>query len=343
MRAKDKLLEKLNFRSNLSSYVGPFNRPDLGLDKYAHFGFVNSTRLVFMNKDIVVFTGLKYGKHVFETYLNRGNIGTLYRFRDNLSLTVDSWRSTADPTMTREQAQANLNNLFSSSKDERVKLFLIRDPLEKMVSAIIQLAFHSSDLHVKETLFNTALKDFEKFSFKDHKIITNLVTRAEYNRKKFNKIWDSSNVETGTNSPAYIAMKEYFKFVMTNYSYILLTDPHVCSLVNTNTLHFFNTILKETKLQSKVILCNLDNNERNIKEFSFIDYIYMKYKLVEREDLKIDSEARHSTYRLKGLVKEALRELNINSYIPYFNIMSREYYALREIVREYNHLYYKQL
>lgn len=343
MLAKDKLLEKLNFRSFLSKVIGPFDRPDLGLDKYVHHGFVNSTRLIFMNKDIVIFTGLKYGKHVFESYLNKGNKGTLYRFRDNLSLTVDSWRSTADPTMTEEQAQANLNNLFSSSKDKRVKLFLIRDPLEKMVSAIIQLAFHSSDLHIKDTLFRTALKDFEKFSFKDHKIITNLLTKAEYKREKFHKVWDDKGIDTGTNSPAYVAMKEYFKFVMTNYSYIILTDPHTCSLVNTNTLHFLNTIIRGKKQQGKVLIANLDSNEKFKKRVTFLDSIYLKYKLFEKQDLSQDSEARHSTYRLKGVVKDALRELDINSYTPYFNIMSREYYALKEIVREYNHLYYKQL
>ena len=290
-----------------------------------------------------MFTGLKYGKHVFETYLNKGNIGTLYRFRDNLSLTVDSWRSTADPTMTKEQAQANLNNLFSSSNDKRVKLFLIRDPLEKMVSAIIQLAFHSSDLHVKETLFRTALKDFEKFSFKDYKIITNLLTKAEYKRKKFHKIWDDESIDTGTNSPAFVAMKEYFKFVMTNYSYILLTDPHVCSLVNTNTLHFLNTIIRGKKQQSKATICNLDSNEKLKKKVTLLDSIYLKYKIFEKQDLSQDSEARHSTYRLKGLVKDALTELDINSYAPYFNIMSREYYALNEINFKYNHLLYKQL
>ena len=346
MLAKDKLFDKLNFRSSLSTYIGQNliegNR-DAGLDKFAKVGFNTGTRLIFMNKDIVVFTALKYGKQVFEHYLNDGKPGTLYRVNDDLSFPLISWRSTIDPSMTREQAQANINNLFSSSHDKRLKLFLIRDPLEKLASAIIQLAFHSGDLYVKETLFNTALRDFEKFSPKDHKIISTLLTKADNRLKGFKKVWDGSNLDTSTNSPAYNSMKEYFKFVLTNFSYILLNDPHISSLTNLNTLYLLNTTVNGIKHQGKVFIGNLDTKKDIDNDFSFVNYIYTKYKISEKRGLKIDSAARHSTYRFKSIVKEALRELDINSYAPYFYIMSKEYYGLNEINRKYKHLIFKPL
>lgn len=346
MLAKDKLFDKLNFRSSLSTYIGKNliegNR-DAGLDKFTKVGFNTGTRLIFMNKDIVVFTALKYGKQVFEHYLNDDKPGALYRVIDDLSFPIMSWRSTIDPSMTREQAQANINNLFSSSHDKRLKLFLIRDPLEKLTSAIIQLAFHSGDLYVKETLFSIAFKDFEEFSPRDYKIISNLLTKAGCTLKGFKKLWDDSSIDTGTNSPAYNAMKEYFKFVLTNFSYILLNDPHVSSLTNLNTLYLLNTTVNGIKHQDRIYIANLDTKKNIDPDFSFVNSIYIKYKISEKSGLKIDSAARHSTYRFKSIVKEALRELDINSYAPYFYIMSKEYYGLNEINRKYKHLIFKPL
>lgn len=147
----------------------------------------------------------------------------------------------------------------------------------------------------------------------------------------------NTNVDLSIGSPAYNALKNYFIFVIENYSYILLNDPHIYTLGNTSVRVTMLSYFKEVGSNELVKIACLDDSSDKSKDF--INAFYRDNKITTPDNLHIDHVYRHSTYKMKPLLLDAINDVDINLFVGFANIISRENFALKELRREFNYLF----
>jgi hypothetical protein len=97
------------------------------------------------------------------------------------------------------------------------------------------------------------------------------------------------------------------------------------------------TYFKEVKSDEFVKIACLDDSGGGSKDF--IDTFYRDNKITTPDNLHIDHIYRHSTYKMKPLLLDAINEVDINLFAGFANIISRENFALKELKREFNYLF----
>ena len=338
MKVKDKLLGLDKFRNSLGINIGR-HIGQAGYDRtivdVAAKGFISDVKLVYYNDHCCVFTNLKHGKSVFQNSIQTENRpGTLVRFKDCADpftkVSIIELVSNTKRGQDKDKVYEDILDIVTKNSKKRKILFLVRDPLEKMLSGILQIGFQSG-YGKKETLLFHVLKDLELSNPIDVKIIRNLMNKGTI------KTLFNTNVDLSIGSPAYNALKNYFIFLIENYSYILLNDSHIYTLGNTSVRVTMLNYFKEVKPDEFVKIVCLDKSGKKSKDF--IDTFYRDNKITTPDNLHIDHLYRHSTYKMKPLLLDAINEVDINLFIGFANIISRENFALNELKREFHYLF----
>ena len=336
MKVREQLHGLDKFRNNLGinigTHIGSFDNTIIDVSSK---GFISDVKLVYYNDSCCVFTNLKHGKSVFQNSIQTENRpGTLVRFKDCADpLNEDSIIDLISNTkrgQDKDKVHEDILDIVTKNSKKRNILFLVRDPLEKMLSGILQIGFQSG-YGQKETLLFHVLKDLELSNPIDGKIIRNLMNKGTI------KTLFNTNVDLSIGSPAYNALKNYFIFLIENYSYILLNDSHIYTLGNTSVRVTMLTYFKEVKPDEFVKIACLDDSGDESKDF--IDTFYRDNKITTPDNLHIDHIYRHSTYKMKPLLLDAINEVDINLFAGFANIISRENFALKELRREFNYLF----
>ena len=336
MKVREQLHGLDKFRNNLGinigTHIGSFDNTIIDVSSK---GFISDVKLVYYNDSCCVFTNLKHGKSVFQNSIQTENRpGTLVRFKDCADpLNEDSIIDLISNTkrgQDKDKVYKDIIEIVNKNSKKRRILFLVRDPLEKMLSGILQIGFQSG-YGQKETLLFHVLKDLELSNPIDGKIIRNLMNKGTI------KTLFNTNVDLSIGSPAYNALKNYFIFLIENYSYILLNDSHIYTLGNTSVRVTMLTYFKEVKPDEFVKIACLDDSGDESKDF--IDTFYRDNKITTPDNLHIDHIYRHSTYKMKPLLLDAINEVDINLFAGFANIISRENFALKELKREFNYLF----
>ena len=336
MKVKDKLYGLDKFRNHLGINIGTrIGSYDNTIIDVASEGFVSDVKLVYYNDSCCVFTNLKHGKSVFQNSIQTENKpGTLVRFKDCADpLNEDSIIDLISNTkrgQDKDKVYKDITEIVNKNSKKRRILFLVRDPLEKMLSGILQIGFQSG-YEQEGTLLLHILKNFELTNPTSVKIIRNLMTKGTI------KTLFNTNVDLSIGSPAYTALKSYFTFLIENYSYILLNDPHIYTLGNTSVRVTMLSYFKEVGSNEFVKIVCLDSPEKESKDF--INAFYRDNNITTPDNLHIDHIYRHSTYKMKPLLLDAINDVDINLFIGFANIISRENYALKELKREFNYLF----
>jgi hypothetical protein len=336
MKVKDKLYGLDKFRNhlgiNIGTHIGSYDNTIIDVSSN---GFVSDVKLVYYNDSCCVFTNLKHGKSVFLNSIeNENRPGTLVRFRDcadpfNENSIIELVSNTKRG-QDKDNVYKDITEIVNKNSKKRRILFLVRDPLEKMLSGILQIGFQSG--YGKEgTLLLHILKNFELTNPTNVKIIRNLMTKGTI------KTLFNTNVDLSIGSPAYNALKNYFIFVIENYSYILLNDPHIYTLGNTSVRVTMLSYFKEVGSNELVKIACLDDSSDKSKDF--INAFYRDNKITTPDNLHIDHVYRHSTYKMKPLLLDAINDVDINLFVGFANIISRENFALKELRREFNYLF----
>ena len=336
MKVKDKLYGLDKFRNhlgiNIGTHIGSYDNTIIDVSSN---GFVSDVKLVYYNDSCCVFTNLKHGKSVFLNSIeNENRPGTLVRFRDcadpfNKNSIIELVSNTKRG-QDKDNVYKDITEIVNKNSKKRRILFLVRDPLEKMLSGILQIGFQSG--YGKEgTLLLHILKNFELTNPTNVKIIRNLMTKGTI------KTLFNTNVDLSIGSPAYNALKNYFIFVIENYSYILLNDPHIYTLGNTSVRVTMLSYFKEVGSNELVKIACLDDSSDKSKDF--INAFYRDNKITTPDNLHIDHVYRHSTYKMKPLLLDAINDVDINLFVGFANIISRENFALKELRREFNYLF----
>lgn len=336
MKVREKLYGLDKFRNhlgmNIGSEIGAYDKTIIDV---ASEGFVSDVKLVYYNDSCCVFTNLKHGKSVFQNSITTENRpGTLVRFRDCADpLNENSIIQLVSNTkrgQDKNKVYKDILEIVTKNSKKRSILCLVRDPLEKMLSGILQIGFQSG-YRQENTLLNHVLRNLELVNPIDAKIIRNLMTKGNI------KTLFSTNVDLSIGSPAYRALKSYFTFLIENYSYILLNDPHIHTLGNTSIRVAMLSYFKELGSNELVKIVCLDSPEKESKDF--INKFYKDNKITTPDNLHIDHIYRHSTYKMKPLLLDAINDVDINLFIGFANIISRENYALKQLRREFNYLF----
>jgi hypothetical protein len=225
MKVKDQLHGLDKFRNHLGINIGEtIGSYDKTIIDVSSEGFVSDVKLVYYNDSSCVFTNLKHGKSVFLNSINTENRpGTLVRFKDCADpfskVSIIELVSNTKRGQDKDKVYEDILDIVTKNSKKRDILFLVRDPLEKMLSSILQIGFQSG-YGKKETLLFHVLKDLELSNPIDVKIIRNLMSKGTV------KTLFNTNVDLFRGSPAYNALKNYFIFLIENYSYILLNEIH---------------------------------------------------------------------------------------------------------------------
>ena len=336
MKVKDQLYGLDKFRNNLGINIGEhIGSYDKTIIDVSSKGFISDVKLVYYNDSSCVFTNLKHGKSVFQNSIQTENRpGTLVRFRDCADpfskVSIIDLVSNTKRGQDKDKVYEDILDIVTKNSKKREILFLVRDPLEKMLSGILQIGFQSG-YGKKETLLFHVLKDLELSNPIDVKIIRSLIIKGTI------KTLFNTNVDLSIDSPAYNALKNYFIFLIENYSYLLLSDPHIYTLGNTSVRVIMLNYFKKVESTQFIKIVSLDKSGQDSKDF--INNFYKSNKITNPDNLHIDHVYRHSTYKMKPLLLDAINEVDINLFAGFANILSRENFALKELKREFNYLF----
>ena len=336
MKVKDQLLGLDNFRNhlgiNIGENIGSYEKTIIDVSSE---GFVSDVKLVYYNDSSCVFTNLKHGKSVFQnSILSENRPGTLVRYRDCADpfnkVSIIEVISNTKRGQDKDEVHKDILDIVTKNSKKRDILFLVRDPLEKILSGILQIGFQSG-YGKEKTLLIHVLKNLKLSNRIDVKIIRKLMKKGTI------KTLFNTNVDLSIGSPAYSALKNYFIFLIENYSYILLNDPHIYTLGNTSVRVTMLNYFKEVESNEFVKIVCLDKSGKEGKDF--INRFYESNKITTPDNLHIDHRYRHSTYKMKPLLLDAINEVDINLFAGFANIISRENFALKELKREFNYLF----
>ena len=337
MKVKDKLQGLNKFRNHLGLQInseGASNKINSTLLEISEMGLIRDVKLVYYNDTCCVFTNLKHGKSVFNgSILEEKRPGALVRYRDcanplNKSNIIDTVFNT-ERGIDIKNIHEDIMNIVTKNTEKRKILFLVRDPLQQLLSSIVQVGFQSGYHRDEGTLFKVALNELESISPVEVKILRKLITKGDART-----MW-RKNVDLELGSPAYNSFKTYFAFLLQNYSYLLLNDPHVYTLGNTAVRVTLNQYFSPES--SNVHIVNLDNHSK--RTTSFLEGFYFEHNITTPFKLTKDGHYRHSTYRLKPILLDAFKEIDINKFTGYYNILSRETHSLNELRASYNHFF----
>ena len=312
--------KSLRFLSTFRHQVS--NLRDFQVDKYSpsslqngvYKGFSN-TVLIYFDANIAFISHLKLGKNVLEKKIDEGKNGTLVRISKYPDIENLNIRGEMEDY---GQVEWNIHDILSSNTAGRKIVYMIRDPYQKVLSAVAQISI--SNIRNNNAAYNFLSDKFKSYNRFYYNIIekikvTNSYKDFNYNHKFFKR------------SMYYNALYSYFDFVIKRYSSVLFLDDH---LSVSNIINIYHLLAKYNKKDNpEITVINLDSKkEENIE---YINNLYKKYGLTD-EDLLIRNSKRHSNFIYKPIVKDVLENLSREYYLPFYLYLNPEYYYFRKIL-----------
>jgi len=280
----------------------------------ARKGYSN-TVLIYFDANIAFISHLKLGKNVLEKKVDQGKNGTIVRISKYPDIQFLEIRGEMEDY---GEVEWNIHDILSSNTMGRKIVYMVRDPYQKVLSAVAQISI--SNMHNNNAAYSFLIDKFKKqnrfYSNIIEKIkVTNSFSNADYSYKFYKR------------SMYYNALYSYFDFVIKKYSSMIFLDNHLSATNIANVYHLLGKYNK--KDDPEITLINLDSKkEENIK---YINNLYKEYGIIN-EDLLIRDNKRHSNFIYKPIIKEVLENLSREYFLPFYLYLNPEYYYFRKIL-----------